>query len=876
MGDGVADDGLDLDGLVRAALVTVHGTNGEPRGSGFFVAPGLVLTAGHVIYGRADKALEVRFPGGFSRAEVMWSIQDEDGLDLALLRLVEPLEHPCVRLSDRRLGPGDALWAYGFSMRSETTAHTMWNGTFSYQGREGSAWRMTGDTLPMGSSGGPVVDPVGGGVCAVVTAKHTSVPGGLASPLSALQETGNPTYAERLRELWTLHDEYHLRRQHDPTVSSYAEPRRTRTWAPLTDGSRSLAGLGSDRPSEVDLLGNEGAVDMLATLSVALDTEPPLAIALLGEWGVGKSSTMDQMHAHVSGLTERARREPELRSAFAVNVRQVRFNAWHYAEEHLWTGLADQLFKELARDPDAEEQSPGPGGELAGDRRKRLRLELNRAKAEADRLRTAKDLAEQDAPTGRTNGLDSPRRLLRLLRTETVTVARSLWTNKGVLAAWVVVLVASLALWKWAGNRLSALLPLALGLGASVKPLWQRAVGLHKKLRTAGKAADERLDRDLLEAGEQVAALTDQLAQVDAAFRFSALLKERSGPGAAYLPYRSLLSQVRRDLEQMETDLGEAHQEFRERVGDLPATSAIPPLQRIILYIDDLDRCPPERVVEVLAAVHLMLALKLFVVVVAVDARWLLTALEAHYRELFGPQTSALDGAGPPLDYLDKIFQIPFVVSRPTAGATSRYLRSLLGSPRQDEGADVTAHAGTAKATADASGAAAVTPGTRRPSVAVPEVRDLRPDTLRLQANEIEFMTSLATLVPTPRAAKKLVNLYRLTRIGVPAAELDAFLDGDFKAVQILLAVVVGSPAAARTVVAGFAEAPPGQDVREVLRTAAKNGAGPDVAQRCLDIAAGLDDLLRQDTVPLTAEHYTRWCPVIARFSFHTGGWINR
>lgn len=182
MGDGVADDGLDLDGLVRAALVTVHGTNGEPRGSGFFVAPGLVLTAGHVIYGRADKALEVRFPGGFSRAEVMWSIQDEDGLDLALLRLVEPLEHPCVRLSDRRLGPGDALWAYGFSMRSETTAHTMWNGTFSYQGREGSAWRMTGDTLPMGSSGGPVVDPVGGGVCAVVTAKHTSVPGGLASP----------------------------------------------------------------------------------------------------------------------------------------------------------------------------------------------------------------------------------------------------------------------------------------------------------------------------------------------------------------------------------------------------------------------------------------------------------------------------------------------------------------------------------------------------------------------------------------------------------------------------------------------------------------------------------------------------------------------
>ena len=60
-----------------------------------------------------------------------------------------------------------------------------------------------------------------------------------------------------------------------------------------------------------------------------------------------------------------------------------------------------------------------------------------------------------------------------------------------------------------------------------------------------------------------------------------------------------------------------------------------PPLERIVLYIDDLDRCPPRRVVEVLEAVHLMLALELFVVVVAVDARWLIRSLEYHYRELF-------------------------------------------------------------------------------------------------------------------------------------------------------------------------------------------------------------------------------------------------
>ncbi|HEX5715789.1 MAG TPA: P-loop NTPase fold protein, partial [Thermoanaerobaculia bacterium] len=37
-------------------------------------------------------------------------------------------------------------------------------------------------------------------------------------------------------------------------------------------------------------------------------------------------------------------------------------------------------------------------------------------------------------------------------------------------------------------------------------------------------------------------------------------------------------------------------------------------INRIVLYIDDLDRCPPQKVVEVLQAVHLLLAFPLFVV----------------------------------------------------------------------------------------------------------------------------------------------------------------------------------------------------------------------------------------------------------------------
>jgi len=58
--------------------------------------------------------------------------------------------------------------------------------------------------------------------------------------------------------------------------------------------------------------------------------------------------------------------------------------------------------------------------------------------------------------------------------------------------------------------------------------------------------------------------------------------------------------------------------------GDSPKVEL--PFKRIVLYIDDGDRCPPDKVVEVLQAVHMLLAFRLFV---AVDVRWVATSLES-------------------------------------------------------------------------------------------------------------------------------------------------------------------------------------------------------------------------------------------------------
>ena len=95
-------------------------------------------------------------------------------------------------------------------------------------------------------------------------------------------------------------------------------------------------------------------------------------------------------------------------------------------------------------------------------------------------------------------------------------------------------------------------------------------------------------------------------------------------------------------------------------------------IDRIVLFVDDLDRCQPEKVVDVLQAVHLLLAFPLFSVVVGVDQRCLRQSLREQFKGLLTPdqqngtngKPTALENNGErpatALDYLEKIFHVPF------------------------------------------------------------------------------------------------------------------------------------------------------------------------------------------------------------------------
>jgi hypothetical protein len=279
------------------------------------------------------------------------------------------------------------------------------------------------------------------------------------------------------------------------------------------------------------------------------------------------------------------------------------------------------------------------------------------------------------------------------------------------------------------------------------------------------------------------------------------------------------------------------------------------PINRIVLYIDDLDRCPPNVVTDVLQAVHLLLAFPLFVVVVAVDARWIKRSLRARYEELLHTgghdptqdngeekdRSEEIFGKATPDDYLEKIFQIPFWLNPVDQNASRRMVKGLLqdslSDARQTEAPDDTEREqeiravapGRAGETRDASQAEVPgSPSTTRPNEervgtrttdtqpnatsehrGLPETPDAeraRPGTyvdprrLKIAPSEMKFITELAPLLGrSPRALKRFVNVYRLVKAGLSEREERRFLNDssslcDYQAVLFLLAVDTGLP----------------------------------------------------------------------------------
>lgn len=343
-------------------------------------------------------------------------------------------------------------------------------------------------------------------------------------------------------------------------------------------------------------------------------------------------------------------------------------------------------------------------------------------------------------------------------------------------------------------------------------------------------------------------ALRDSTSQA----RLGRFIRERAS-SADYEKHLGLIAMIHRDFER----LSELMQKAQEKtpgavalqlnpapqpasIAPQPDETTLPRIDRIILYIDDLDRCyPPEKVVKVLEAVHLLLFFPLFVVVVGVDSRWVSRSLHRHYEGMLADEAvgSAHDARyrerapAESQDFLEKIFQVPFWLRRMEPVAVQRLIHNLISSSEVEAApailAPPVAAGGAPNATmpdlagtrdleinapstvADDPGRAAakqITSEAESDHATSGEVVEPPSEALRITEAELIFMDKVAPLMPrTPRSVKRFVNIYRLYKATLSPLALARFLGtpakpGNFKSVQVLLALVTGTPRLAQRV----------------------------------------------------------------------------
>ncbi|WP_187429885.1 hypothetical protein ROLI_018140 [Roseobacter fucihabitans] len=243
---------------------------------------------------------------------------------------------------------------------------------------------------------------------------------------------------------------------------------------------------------------------------------------------------------------------------------------------------------------------------------------------------------------------------------------------------------------------------------------------------------------------------------------------------------------------------GPEEERLRATYAPLEAGAEPPVFERIVLYIDDLDRCPADQVVMVLQAIHLLLAYPLFVVFVAVDVRWLQAALAQAYPQFLDEdETATAAGTATPGDYLEKIFQIPYWVRPMTATNTQDLLSDLMrGGPLREPESDLDASVQMAEPAPDVETPHAPleteteTPTTHEPA----QTSDpLAPVRLEFSDEEREFVKALAGgLDGSPRRSLRFVSSYRLIKASLPPGQRKKMLQSGYKPVLALLALQVG------------------------------------------------------------------------------------
>lgn len=381
-------------------------------------------------------------------------------------------------------------------------------------------------------------------------------------------------------------------------------------------------------------------------------------------------------------------------------------------------------------------------------------------------------------------------------------------------------------------KTLGSLLALFIAFKSAFAPAWKminsgynRLISLHNNWEVIKKRQIERkterekelqkeiedilhketsLNKEIKIQELQIERLTEEIQNIGSGVRLAEFIKSTSDADK-YSQQLGIISWIRKDFEELDKLLRK-QEKIQNR--DKPGEKIKIQLQvdRIILYIDDLDRCSETRVVQVLEAVHLLLTFPIFVVVVGVDPRWLSNSLDHKLgielgKKKVGAKQEILNGhKATSFDYLEKIFQVPFALREMEEVGVKKLINFyLVEDAKRINGEQYGSNnqGGNIVIGDKNTGGENPNEGTQRQKfnpVQLPKtvIKKNDPRLMEISPEEIEFMEDIAGIIGnSPRSVKRYLNIYRLVKSHYEVSSRPHDMNRN-AVIMVLLAIVVG------------------------------------------------------------------------------------
>jgi hypothetical protein len=384
---------------------------------------------------------------------------------------------------------------------------------------------------------------------------------------------------------------------------------------------------------------------------------------------------------------------------------------------------------------------------------------------------------------------------------------------------------------------------------------------------------------------DKKAKLENEITEIGSGRMLANFLASKSTDNT-YIKQLGVISWIRRDFSKL-NDLFMKQKGVQEQEKELKTEFQI---DRIVLYIDDLDRCNEEVVVKVLEAIHLLLAFPLFVVVVGVDPRWLNNALSEKYKHLFGykegmvkkeankeskvnsgseEETLLISEAATSYDYLEKIFQIPFALKPINKTGRENLIKYLIRKEIASETGSTTLAPNDLPPIGNENEAS----NPETPPLAGGQTNDQNPNAqseddkhqkakekLVFTSEELSYMQKISALYgKTPRSINRYVNIYRIIKAHGTLEVLGTFSKEEFMPVLFILGVIVGYSHFAKEFIEKIDKAMADQKFKTFLEL---GGLNEKIVAVVKPLSIDINELTMQD--------FKRNLGLISRFSFRT------